>query len=165
MLFGFRAPTLLQRVNQLTQLPVRYRRRGQSFRKRLGVYSFKIKKRTYYKNPHAMSLLKREQFLKSEKYRTQKITEAERDSTRPFGFFTKFGNFKLNIDHVPFYNVPDLKGFKLKPYVAHTTPKISETLFEPRIDKLPPNVLKLKLAPEVTTPATPEDAGMAEKKV
>ena len=164
MLFGFKAPTLLQRVGQLTQLPVRYRRRGISFRKRLGVYSFKIKKRQYYKNPHAMKLSKRELFKKSDEYSVQKITETERDSIRPFGSFTQFGNFKFNIDHVPFYNVPDLKGFKLKPYVAHSTPKVPNDIFEPRIDQLPSNVLKLKLAPEVTTPATPEDAGMAEKR-
>ena len=32
----------------------------------------------------------------------------------------------FNVEKVPFYNIPDLNGFKLKPYVAHITPKIGD---------------------------------------
>ena len=30
----------------------------------------------------------------------------------------------FDIEKVPFYNVPDLTDFKLRPYVAHATPKV-----------------------------------------
>lgn len=30
----------------------------------------------------------------------------------------------VDIDKVPFFNIPDLTGFALKPYVAHSTAKI-----------------------------------------
>ena len=55
-----------------------------------------------------------------------KIRERERLSDRPFGYNTTKGKFRFNIDKVPFYNVPDLQGFKLKPYVPHITQKIPE---------------------------------------
>ena len=55
-----------------------------------------------------------------------KIRERERLSQRPFGYITKKGKFRFDIEKVPFYNVPDITGFKLKPYVPHTTPRIGE---------------------------------------
>ena len=55
-----------------------------------------------------------------------KIQERERLSERPFGEHTSKGKFRFNIEKVPFYNVPDITGFRLKPYVPHVTPKISE---------------------------------------
>ena len=55
-----------------------------------------------------------------------KIHERERLSDRPFGKHTSRGKFRFEIDRVPFYNVPDLTGFKLKPYVPHQTPRIPE---------------------------------------
>ena len=51
---------------------------------------------------------------------------------RPFGRHTTKGKFRFDIYKVPFYNVPDLTGFKLKPYVPHSTPKISD---EARVDR------------------------------
>jgi hypothetical protein len=45
---------------------------------------------------------------------------------RPFGKVSRRGNFVMNIEKVPFYNIPDLTNFKLMPYVAHITPKIGE---------------------------------------
>ena len=30
----------------------------------------------------------------------------------------------MDIEKVPFFNIPDLTGFALKPYVAHSTAKI-----------------------------------------
>jgi hypothetical protein len=63
---------------------------------------------------------------------------------------------------VPFYNVPDLTGFNLKPYVPHITPKIPEEDFEPRKIEIDEKIKKLKLGPEVLSPATPDqDDGMA----
>ena len=67
----------------------------------------------------------------------------------------------FNIDLVPLYNVPDLAGFKLKPYVPHITSKIPADIFEPTVVDLPQKVLDLKLIPEVFEPATLERDGMA----
>ena len=66
-----------------------------------------------YKNPHAMSLKKR-QDLQKEGYKGHlKIRETERLSERPFGRHTRKGKFIFDIDRVPFFNIPDLNGFKV----------------------------------------------------
>ena len=62
-----------------------------------------------------------------------KIHERERLSDRPFGDFTSKGKFKFNIERVPFYNVPDLTGFKLKAYVPHLTPRVPEDKYVKRV--------------------------------
>ena len=65
--------------------------------------------------------------LKKQGYRGElKLHERERLSDRPFGEHSRKGKFTFEIEKVPFYNVPDLSGFKLKPYVPHTTPKIED---------------------------------------
>merc|ERR1712160_195113 len=74
-----------------------------------GLYTFKLTKNGMYKNPHAMSLKKRE---------TTRLSE------RPFGEVNRKGQFRFDIDKVPFYNIPDLEGFNLLPYVSHATPMI-----------------------------------------
>ena len=43
------------------------------------------------------------------------IAETERLSIRPFGRFTKKGRFRVDVDKVPFYNIPDLTGFPVSP--------------------------------------------------
>ena len=79
-----------------------------------------------HKNPHAIAL-KSKEFMKADGYLGEiKIRERERLSERPFGKHTNRGKFRFDIERVPFYNVPDLTGFKLKPYVPHLTPKIPE---------------------------------------
>ena len=163
MITNFRNSSVFSQTKQLTQMPVRYKRRGAAFRKRLGVYTYKIRRPQYYKNPHAMPLNKREALKKADTYNVQRIKQAERDSDRPFGKFTRQGNFKFDIDMVPFYNVPDLTGFKLKPYVPHTTPKIPEDAFEPRVIELPEHIKELKLGPEVLSPATPDEADISDR--
>ena len=71
--------------------------------------------------------LKAKEHLKKQGYLGQlKIQERERLSDRPFGYVSTKGKFRFDIEKVPFYNVPDLTNFKLKPYVPHTTPKISD---------------------------------------
>ena len=102
------------------------------YRKRHGLSSFKLTKNSKYKNPHAMPLAKRQQLQKLG-YRGQlMIRETERLSQRPFGKFTNSGRFRLDIDKVPFYNIPDLTGFALMPYVSAVTPKIEEKIYEVR---------------------------------
>ena len=81
-----------------------------------------------HKNPHAIRLTSKDG-LKKQGYRGElKIRERELLSDRPFGHITTKGKFRIDIDKVPFYNVPDLTGFYLKPYVPHTTPKVGEDI-------------------------------------
>ncbi|MFN9905941.1 MAG: hypothetical protein ACK56F_07425, partial [bacterium] len=42
-----------------------------------------------------------------------KIRDLERTSDRPFGRVSNKGRFQFNIEKVPFYNIPDLTGFKV----------------------------------------------------
>ena len=42
---------------------------------------------------------------------------------------------------MPFYNVPDITGFKLKPYVPHATPQIDEDRKVKRIVEMTSDVL------------------------
>lgn len=112
-----------------------------SLRKRLGLYSFKLTKNRVYKNPHAMSLRKRQDLQKQGYEGELKIRETERNSERPFGEHTRKGRFVLDIEKVPFFNIPDLTGFNLKPYVSHATAKIDSTSYETRQVKLTPDLL------------------------
>ena len=157
MLQLFKQSHCLERMNQLTQIAARYKRRGAGFKKRLGVYSFKLKRPQYYKNHHAIPLHKREKLMKAKSHVVQRISEAERESTRPFGRHTSKGRFHFNVDLVPFYDVPDLTGFKLLPYVPHTTPKIPEDKFEHRMRDIPDHIKELQLSPEETLPSNPDD--------
>ena len=41
----------------------------------------------------------------------------------------------FDVDKVPFFNIPDLSGFTLKPYVSHATPRIpTDSFVERQID-------------------------------
>ena len=51
--------SLLQRAATLTQFQAMD---FSKFRKRIGLYSFKLTKNNRYKNPHAMSLSQRQQY-------------------------------------------------------------------------------------------------------
>ena len=42
-----------------------------------------------------------------------KIRETERLSIRPFGRMTSKAAFVMDVDKVPFYNIPDLTGFEV----------------------------------------------------
>ena len=70
-----------------------------------------------------MSLRKRQDLLKKGYEGTLRIKETERLSHRPFGSLDSKARFKLDINKVPFYNVPDLSGFQLMPYVPYKTPR------------------------------------------
>ena len=104
-----------------------------AFRKKHGLYSYKLGKNKLHKNPHTIGLKAKEN-LKAQGYKGQlKIHERERLSDRPFGMITTKGKFRVDLDKVPFYNVPDLTGFLLKPYVPHTTPKVPEDIAVKRL--------------------------------
>ena len=98
------------------------------YRRKNGLYSYKLGKNMIHKNVGAMDMHAKQQ-LKKQGYDGQlKINERERLSTRVFGTHSRRGKFQFEIEKVPFYNVPDLEGFKLKPYVPHNTPLIPEDL-------------------------------------
>jgi large subunit ribosomal protein L41 len=109
----------------LLQLQMAYfGRRKSNFVKKLGVYSYKITSRTN-KGPHQINLQQREAFKKLGNEGLAHENERRRLSNKPFGRHTSLGRFMFDIEKVPFYNIPDLEGFTLKPYVACSTPKIS----------------------------------------
>ena len=56
-----------------------------TFRKRHGLYSFKLTKNNRYKNNHAMSLRKRLDLKKMGYEGELRIADSERHSNRPFG--------------------------------------------------------------------------------
>ena len=49
----------------------------------------------------------------------QKIRELEKRGGRIFGTWDSFGNFKIDKSKVPKFDIPDLDGFELKPYVSY----------------------------------------------
>lgn len=79
-----------------------------------------------------MSLRKRQDLGKLGYEGELRIHEAERLSERPFGQNTRKGRFSLDVEKVPFFNIPDLTGFNLKPYVSHATGRIDPKTFEHR---------------------------------
>jgi large subunit ribosomal protein L41 len=96
-----------------------------SFRKTLGVYNYKVKPRSYYGNPHAIPLVKREQLKQdgSEKS-VRKLRALERLSNKPYGNFTSKGKFIRDTRRIPNFNIPDVTDFPLKPYVSWGTEKL-----------------------------------------
>lgn len=84
-----------------------------NFRKRIGLYSYKLTKNQKYKNPHAIPLHQR-QMYKGQGYKGEiKIRDLERNGDRPFGKVSNKGRFIFNIEKVPFFNIPDLTNFKV----------------------------------------------------
>ena len=78
------------------------------FRKKHGLYSYKLGRNSQHKNTGAIDLHTKQMF-KRQGYQGQlKINERERLSDRPFGQNSRKGRFKFEIEKVPFYNVPDL---------------------------------------------------------
>mmetsp|Transcript_37615 Transcript_37615/g.42637 ORF Transcript_37615/g.42637 Transcript_37615/m.42637 type:complete len:161 (+) Transcript_37615:46-528(+) len=94
-----------------------------NWKKTQGVYSYKLKPDKYYKKPRMIPLALREKLKKKGDH--HEISRLERESPRQFGEFTRFG-FKYDPSLVPFYDVPDLSNFELKPYVSRMTPKVGK---------------------------------------
>ena len=113
-----------------------------TYRKRHGLYSFKLTKNQKFKNNHAMSLKKRQTLQKMGYEGELRIKDTERTSDRPFGQLDSRGRFRFRIEKVPFYNIPDLTGFNLLPYVSHNTPQIDYKLRESRRVDLDPEYLE-----------------------
>ena len=116
-----------------------------TFRKRHGLYSFKLTKNKKYKNTHAMSVKKRLDLKKMGYEGELRIKDTERASNRPFGHMDQRGRFRFAIEKVPFYNIPDLTGFNLLPYVSHQTPKVDyKNKVQRRIDFDPDYLAQVK---------------------
>ena len=84
-----------------------------SFRKRLGLYSYKLSRNNRNKNPHAIPYHQVKQYKKQGYHGQLKMRDLQRNSDRPFGRFTRKGKFIFDVEKVPFYNVPDLTNFKV----------------------------------------------------
>ena len=84
-----------------------------TFRKKHGLYSFKLTKNSHFKNNHSMSLKKRLELKKMGYEGELRIKDTERASSRPFGDHNTKGRFRFKIEKVPFYNIPDLTGFNV----------------------------------------------------
>merc|ERR1719376_800174 len=54
------------------------------------------------------------------------IKRLEAQSVFPFGRWTRGGSFVYDQKKVPNYEIPDLKDFKLLPYVSFKVPTVSE---------------------------------------
>jgi large subunit ribosomal protein L41 len=121
-----RSPSVYQNVAADTMR----RRMARTFRKTLGVYNYKVRPAEYYKNPHAMTLVKREQFRQdgSEKA-MRKMRSIESMSTKPYGKFTTTGHFIRDTRMIPNFNIPDLTEFPLKPYVSYGTEKLEDDAY------------------------------------
>jgi hypothetical protein len=96
-----------------------------SFRKTLGVYNYKIKGKSYFKNPHGVKL---ELYTKLKESKTEidkrKLAFLEGNSNTPYGKSTRTGNFKFDFNRVPIYNIPDVNNFYLKPFVSKNVCRI-----------------------------------------
>ena len=93
-----------------------------TYRKKAGLYSFKLTKNNRYKNNHAMPLKKRLDLKKMGYEGELRIKDTERTSNRPFGQHNSKGRFRFKIEKVPFYNIPDLTGFNVSD--THTSHSI-----------------------------------------
>ena len=66
---------------------------------------------------------------------------------------------------VPLYNIPDLTGFKLKPYVSHLTPEIpEEKTIERKIDFTPEELDELKDSIRKSSMVTEIESNPEEEK-
>ena len=102
-------------------------RRGKSFRKTLGVYDYKIGHNRLHKKPGLMDLELKQRLIKEGSHvGKNRIAEYERNSPRMYGSVGKKGHFVMDKSKLPFFNIPDLTGFELKPYVSYHTPKLGE---------------------------------------
>lgn len=105
------------------------KRFGLSFRKRLGVYNYKVKPASYYKNPHSVPLEVKERYKKRNTEDAKRELKAlEKNSNTPFGRFTNKGKFIMDYRQLPDYDIPDLNNFPLKPYVEAKGDKLPTTL-------------------------------------
>lgn len=94
------------------------KRKALTFRKRLGIYNYKIKPTRYFKNPHAVPFqLKEKLRKKNSSLNIRKLYHIRQHSNKPYGYFTKkHGTFHFDISKVPNYDIPDVNDFYMKPY-------------------------------------------------
>ena len=72
---------------------MRFYTKGGSFIKKLGVYSYKQRRRSWFKNPHAVNLATWENLKKHGYKGLLRAKDLEWNSDKPFGWFTRSGWF------------------------------------------------------------------------
>jgi hypothetical protein len=85
------------------------KRNALTFRKTLGVYNYKVKPRSFYKNPHAIDLKTMENLKQKGDEGQRKIKAIKNMSLRPFGNFSNKGTFKYDYKKIPLVNIPDYR--------------------------------------------------------
>ncbi|KAM3128569.1 hypothetical protein pb186bvf_019337 [Paramecium bursaria] len=106
------------------------RRIGQTYRKTLGIYNFKIGHQQYHHQPGAVDVHTAESLKKTGKVvHRYKLHDLQQNSDRVFGEFVG-RKFRFDKNKVPIYDVPDLTDFNLMPYVSHKTPKIEKDVLD-----------------------------------
>lgn len=109
---------------------------GKTFRKKIGVYDYKIGHKTLHKRPGMMDVRLKQRLIKEDTQEGRnRIKMAEINSPRNYGKVGNKGQFIMDKSKLPFYDIPDLTDFKLKPFVSYHTPKLSEEIKE-RIVKM-----------------------------
>ena len=100
---------------------------GLAFRKRSGVFNTKRKGiQTRHKKPGLMPTYQKQALLKEGTHEAnEKIKEIEKKG-KLFGKWTRFGNFHFDKNLVTKFDIPDLDGFDLKPYVSWHTKNLGD---------------------------------------
>ncbi|CAK90010.1 unnamed protein product (macronuclear) [Paramecium tetraurelia] len=102
------------------------RKAGQTFRKTLGLYNYKLGHQQYHKEPGSVSLNAVEQLKNTKTYEgIMRIRKLRQESDRVFGKFVG-SKFVVDKSRIPQYDIPDLTGFELKPYVSYHTPQVDK---------------------------------------
>lgn len=106
-------------------------KKGKTFRKKLGVFDYKIGHQRLHKKPGLMDLTLKSRLIKEDKQEGRnRIKMMELNSPRMYGKVGNKGQFIMNKSKIPFLDVPDLAGFKLLPYVSYHTPMLEESTKE-----------------------------------
>lgn len=92
------------------------KRMGKTFRKRLGMFNYKVKEYGVkkIKSPGVIPLDVKLKYLRQgDHHSLMKIHDMERNSYYPYGKFSKNGTFQFDPTKTILFDVPDLTGFEV----------------------------------------------------
>lgn len=118
------------------------KRKALSFRKTLGVYNYKIKQNTHYKNPHAIPFKLREDLYSNKNGINQrKLFFLKKNSNKPYGALSKQGQFVMDYNKLPVYDIPSTYSFYLKPFINKKAPNMTGRTAEDKSNKFNYDIL------------------------
>ena len=101
------------------------KRRAGTFMDSLGKYNYKIGSEKHNKNPHAVELKYKNYLHKNKSLANErKLYWMHKNSSRPFGKFSKKSEFTFDYSKVPLYDIPNTDKFYLKNSISKSTPNI-----------------------------------------